>query len=77
MEEISLLRNAIIDALGPSPSPNGEQELFDELMIQRERLLKVFDYGSRSAGELSELGSGTFIALFHHLQVAYSSLREN
>lgn len=58
MEEASLLRSALIDALGPSPSTNGEQELFDELMVQRARLLKVFDFGARNSQELRELESG-------------------
>lgn len=37
---------------------NGNQELFEELMVQKPRLLKLVDVGPRSAQEQKEVESG-------------------
>ncbi|TDL27118.1 hypothetical protein BD410DRAFT_714859 [Rickenella mellea] len=55
MVRISTLRATLINALGRL---EGDQELFDELTVQKASLLKVFDFGPRSQQELKELESG-------------------
>ncbi|KAF9556462.1 hypothetical protein CPC08DRAFT_641486 [Agrocybe pediades] len=58
MNTIHRLREALVKALSPQESRNDEQELFDELMVQKPRLLKLFDVGPRNPQEQREIESG-------------------
>lgn len=58
MENIRRLRDILIRALASQDSHHNEQELFDELMVQKQRLLKLFDVGQRNPQEQSEVESG-------------------
>ncbi|KAF9445985.1 hypothetical protein P691DRAFT_777187 [Macrolepiota fuliginosa MF-IS2] len=58
MESISRLRNTLYKALSPTNVQYNEQELFDELMVQKPRLLKLLDVGQRNAQEQKEIESG-------------------
>jgi hypothetical protein len=58
MESISRLRAVLVSSLGPHGSQRGEQGLFDELMVHKERLLHLFDVGPRNAQEQHEIQSG-------------------
>lgn len=58
MESISRLRTIILTSLGSRGAHHGEQELFDELLVHQERLLKLFDVGSRNSQEQREVESG-------------------
>ncbi|EGO28547.1 hypothetical protein SERLADRAFT_413403 [Serpula lacrymans var. lacrymans S7.9] len=61
MESISRLRSALLTALGSRGSQHGEQELFDELLIHKPRLLELFDVGASSQQEQRELQSGRIV----------------
>ncbi|KAG7087591.1 hypothetical protein E1B28_013544 [Marasmius oreades] len=62
METISRLRSALLNALGSGGSQYAEQEVFDELMVHKARLVKVFDVGLRNIEHQKEIESGkTFI----------------
>lgn len=58
MESISRLRTIILTSLGSRGAHHGEQELFDELLVHQERLLKLFDVGLRNSQEQREVESG-------------------
>ncbi|KAF8154003.1 nucleoporin Nup186/Nup192/Nup205 [Crassisporium funariophilum] len=60
MDTIHLLREALFKALSSSSqeSPQDEQGLFAELMVQKPRLLKLLDVGPRNAQEQREVESG-------------------
>ncbi|KAF8970600.1 nucleoporin Nup186/Nup192/Nup205 [Flammula alnicola] len=58
MNSIHRLREALLRALSSQDSQHDEQELFDELMVQKPRLLKLFDVGPRNAQEQREIESG-------------------
>ncbi|CAA7262620.1 unnamed protein product [Cyclocybe aegerita] len=60
MNTIHRLREALVRALSPSSHDvhHDEQELFDELMIQKPRLLKLFEVGPRNPQEQREIESG-------------------
>ncbi|KAJ7584798.1 nucleoporin Nup186/Nup192/Nup205 [Mycena floridula] len=59
MSSMTRLRSVILNALSGQAS---QQDLFDELMMHKPQLLKVFDVGNRDPGEQRELESGkTFI----------------
>jgi nuclear pore complex protein Nup205 len=58
MESISRLRGLIIRVLSPNEAYHVEQELFDELMVQKPRLLNLLDVGRRSQQEQREIESG-------------------
>jgi nuclear pore complex protein Nup205 len=58
MESISRLRAVLLNSFGPRGSLQGEQELFDELMMHKTRLLHLFDVGPRNAQERSDIESG-------------------
>lgn len=58
MESILALRNVLLAALSSSGADDFEQELFDELTVNKSRLLHVFNFGPRSAQELKEVESG-------------------
>lgn len=57
MESISRLRGALYKALSPANIQYNEQELFDELMIQKPRLLKLLDVGQKNPQEEREIES--------------------
>jgi len=61
MESISRLRAVLLDSFGPRGSQRGGQELFDELMVHKTRLLSLFDVGPRNAQEQSEIQSGNYL----------------
>ncbi|KAF9264555.1 hypothetical protein L218DRAFT_1076467 [Marasmius fiardii PR-910] len=62
METISRLRSALLNVLGSGGSQYAEQEVFDELMVHKARLVKVFDVGIRNNEHQREIESGkTFI----------------
>lgn len=56
MESISRLRSVLLTSL--SSRGHGEQELFDELMMHKQRLLELFEVGQSSQQEQQELRSG-------------------
>lgn len=56
MESISRLRSVLLNCL--SSRGHGEQDLFDELMLHKQRLLELFEVGQSSQQEQQELGSG-------------------
>ena len=58
MESISRLRAVILASLGGRGLHNGEQELFEELMAHRTRLLNVFDVGARNPQQQRDIESG-------------------
>jgi len=52
----------------PEASHNG-QELFDELMIQKSRLLKLFDVGPRNPQEQRDIESGIYVSLYSDQEI--------
>jgi len=60
MESISRLKSVLLNNLGSRG--HGEQELFDELMLHKQRLLELFDVGQSSHQEQQELQSGECFA---------------
>ncbi|KAI5120013.1 hypothetical protein M0805_008474 [Coniferiporia weirii] len=58
MESISSLRAILLSALSAGGMQDGEQELFDELTVNKSRLMNVFDFGSRNPQEQREVESG-------------------
>ncbi|KAH8115108.1 nucleoporin Nup186/Nup192/Nup205 [Phellopilus nigrolimitatus] len=69
MESIASLRAILVSALNTGGIESGEQELFDELTVNRPRLIKVFDFGPRSQQEQREIESGRVVVDGHPLQV--------
>src|SRR6202167_2892836 len=63
MESISRLRTILLTALGSRGAQHGEQELFDELMVHQQCLLKLFDVGPRNPQEQREIESGAYYSL--------------
>lgn len=62
MDTIFRLREALTRVLGYSVEDEvpGDQELFEELMVQKPRLLSLLDVGQRSAQEQREVESGVW-----------------
>lgn len=58
MESISRLREALLRVLSGRVTVEIEQECFDELMIQKPRLLNVLDVGQSNPEEKREVESG-------------------
>lgn len=58
MEDITSLRSTIVSALASGGGDDVEQDLFDELTVNKTRLLKVFDFGPRNPQEQQEIESG-------------------
>ncbi|KAF9074489.1 nucleoporin Nup186/Nup192/Nup205 [Rhodocollybia butyracea] len=58
METIYQLRSYLLAALDGHGAQNGDQELFDALMLHKSRLASVFDVGIRNAQEQKEIESG-------------------
>ena len=69
MGPISELWEVLLNVLLPENTSYDEQELFDELMVQKPRLLALLDVGSRNPKEQKEVESGT---LFFYLLTQYS-----
>lgn len=69
MGPISELWEVLLNVLLPENTSYDEQELFDELMVQKPRLLALLDVGSRNSKEQKEVESGT---LFFYLLTQYS-----
>jgi nuclear pore complex protein Nup205 len=62
MASISRLRYALYNALFNVQFD--EQELFDELLVQKSRLLNLLNVGPRNADEQREIASGVFLCIF-------------
>ena len=58
MNSIHRLRESLYRALSSPETHNDESELFEELMVQKSRLLKLLDVGPRNVQEQRELESG-------------------
>ncbi|KAF9054278.1 nucleoporin Nup186/Nup192/Nup205 [Panaeolus papilionaceus] len=58
MDTISRLRELLFRALSSPEPQHEEQELFDQLMLQKPRLLQLFDVGPQSQQEQKEIESG-------------------
>ncbi|KAG6865339.1 hypothetical protein C0991_003376 [Blastosporella zonata] len=58
MESISRLRELLVKVLDSGLLDHGEQELFDELMVQKPRLLRLLNIGPKSPSEQKEIESG-------------------
>ncbi|KAF9048038.1 hypothetical protein BDZ89DRAFT_1058002 [Hymenopellis radicata] len=58
MESFSSLRHDLLDLLNGRPLTQGEQALFEQLMLHKTRLWKIFDIPPRNANELKEVQSG-------------------
>ena len=61
MDNVAALREILVSALGTGVVQDGEQALFDELIVAKPRLVKVFDFGSRSPQEQRQLESGMLL----------------
>lgn len=58
MDSVSRLREILVRILAGGQDAHGEQELFDELMVQKSRLLKLLNFGQRNQQEQREVESG-------------------
>ncbi|KAF8622638.1 hypothetical protein AX15_006886 [Amanita polypyramis BW_CC] len=76
MESISLLREALLKVLSGHVTPEIEQEMFDELMIQKPRLLNVLDVGQRSPEEKREVESGRVVVDGRRIGINAESARQ-
>ncbi|KAL5524938.1 hypothetical protein ACEPAF_8807 [Sanghuangporus sanghuang] len=61
MDDISSLRSTIVSSLASGGGDEAEENLFDELTINKTRLLKVLDFGPRNPQEQQEIESGKVI----------------
>lgn len=60
MSPFSRLRSALISALNPQGSQAVEQELFDQLVSNKQHILDLYHVGQQNPQERQELESGTF-----------------
>ncbi|TFK37612.1 nucleoporin Nup186/Nup192/Nup205 [Crucibulum laeve] len=58
MESIHILRELLAKVLSNNDSHYDEQELFNQLMVQKPRLLSLLDFGQRNQQEQREIESG-------------------
>lgn len=58
METISRLRALLLESFGANARQATQHEIFEELMVHKQRLLKVLDVGPRDPQELREIESG-------------------
>ncbi|PPQ70405.1 hypothetical protein CVT25_000888 [Psilocybe cyanescens] len=58
MDSIHRLRETLFKALSPHETFQDEQELFDELMVQKPRLANLFDVGPRNPQEQRDIETG-------------------
>ena len=58
MDTMHRLRDVLSRALASPDDSHNAQELFDQLMVQKGLLLKLFDVGPRSPKEQREIESG-------------------
>ena len=70
MDPISQLRNSLLNALSERGARNGDQELFDALMLQKSRLASIFDVGNRNPQEQKEIESGA--QFYRNLETLYN-----
>ncbi|KAF5375401.1 hypothetical protein D9615_007995 [Tricholomella constricta] len=61
MNSITRLREILVRTLESERYQHGEQELFDELMVQKPVLLRLLNTGARNAQEQKEIESGRTI----------------
>jgi nuclear pore complex protein Nup205 len=61
MESISRLRDVLVRTLAGGQEMHSEQELFDELMVQKPRLLNLLNFERRDQQEQREIESGESI----------------
>lgn len=71
MQAISRLRELLVKVLDTGLLDHGEQELFDELMVQKPRLLRLFNVGPRNAAEQKEIESGTYLIVFSRISPTF------
>lgn len=60
MSPFSRLRSALISALSPQGFQTVEQELFDQLVSNKQHILDLYHVGPQSPQERQELESGAF-----------------
>ncbi|KAG6890211.1 hypothetical protein C0995_010222 [Termitomyces sp. Mi166 len=77
MQSISRLRELLVKVLDTGLLDHGEQELFDELMVQKPRLLRLLDVGPRNAAEQQEIESGKMIINGKHVAVNTDFARQS
>ena len=63
LSTIHRLRDVLSRVLASPDDSINDQELFDELMVQKVRLLKVFDVGPRNSQEQKEIESGSSLLI--------------
>lgn len=61
MSPFSRLRSALISALSPHGFQSVEQELFDQLVSNKQRILDLYHVGPQNPQERRELESGPFL----------------
>ncbi|KAF8918329.1 nucleoporin Nup186/Nup192/Nup205 [Mucidula mucida] len=71
MESFSSLRHDLLDLIHGRPLAQGEQALFEQLMLHKTTLWKIFDIPPRNANELKEVQSGK--VSIHGKQVAINA----
>ncbi|KAG5340572.1 hypothetical protein C0989_001177 [Termitomyces sp. Mn162] len=77
MQSISRLRELLVTVLDTGLLNHGEQELFDELMVQKPRLLRLLDVGPRNAAEQKGIESGRTIINGKHVAVNTDFARQS
>ncbi|KAG6837756.1 hypothetical protein H0H93_001683 [Arthromyces matolae] len=77
MDSISRLRELLVQVLRDGTLEHGEQELFDELMVQKPRLLQVLNVGPRSPTEQKEIESGKTVINGKHVAVNTDFARQS
>jgi len=76
MRSISQLREALLNVFLQESTSYDEQELFDELMVQKPRLLALLHVGSRNSEEQKEIESGVLFCLLYYSVFPKSSTQE-
>jgi nuclear pore complex protein Nup205 len=64
MNAIHRLRDVLQRVLASPDASHNAQGLFDELMVQKAQLLKLFDVGPRSTQEQKEIESGKYVFIY-------------
>ena len=72
MESVSRLRDVLVRILSGGQEIHAEQELFDQLMVQKLCLLNLLDFGRRNQQEQREIESGRSIILVLRELTTYS-----
>lgn len=58
MASLSRLRAILLSTLNSPNNEDGHQEFFEQLMLNRAQLVKLYDIGPRSSQEQREVESG-------------------